>query len=443
MNKKFILVLIFGMVLISLVFAQPPTFNQFYGFIFNESGDPIETNVQVTAYINGSLVGSVQSVNDTYGYTDLFFAEGGIDGQIISFYVDSYFSLNYSFFEHENVTQLDLTLNYSAPIVCVDIDNDGYGDPASPSCVNPELDCNDASAAINPGMVEVCGDGLDNDCSGGDAVCDDGDSPNGGSPSGGDDTRSSFTISKTNVSLTLVQGETQQFTFVVNNTGGTVLDFTLAYDSDMLSVENSFRLLSGQTKTVTARVSASETQVVDLYVGHINITTSGVTRQILVAIEVVTKENIFDMVLEVPEDYLYVLPDNEVSFNVFLTKLIAEDIGMVTINYEIRDEDGNVILSDSGEVDVNDVASFSKKLLIPAGTPYGKYVLYSQIPYDDKIASSSVWFNIGPKSKFVEFSWIIIAGILILIILVILAIFYFKRKRTHEDVRGLGLSTSE
>ena len=57
----------------------------------------------------------------------------------------------------------------------VDNDGDGYGDPLAPtfqSCV-PFLgyvtlgtDCNDANAAINPGAVDVCYDGIDNDCNG-------------------------------------------------------------------------------------------------------------------------------------------------------------------------------------------------------------------------------------------------------------------------------------
>ncbi|GAA4063147.1 hypothetical protein GCM10022389_04760 [Flavobacterium cheonanense] len=57
----------------------------------------------------------------------------------------------------------------------VDNDGDGYGDPLAPtfqSCVpfpgyvTLGTDCNDANAAINPGAVDVCYDGIDNDCNG-------------------------------------------------------------------------------------------------------------------------------------------------------------------------------------------------------------------------------------------------------------------------------------
>lgn len=60
-----------------------------------------------------------------------------------------------------------------------DDDNDGYGDDttAVESCspltgqVTTGGDCDDAAADVNPGEVEVCDDGIDNDCDGGASGC--------------------------------------------------------------------------------------------------------------------------------------------------------------------------------------------------------------------------------------------------------------------------------
>lgn len=51
-------------------------------------------------------------------------------------------------------------------VVCEDGDGDGYT-----AAVCGGADCDDSDANVNPGAVEVCGDGLDNDCDGAAAPC--------------------------------------------------------------------------------------------------------------------------------------------------------------------------------------------------------------------------------------------------------------------------------
>ena len=55
-------------------------------------------------------------------------------------------------------------------VLCCDQDHDGFG---GTSCGG--TDCNDdplnGGFNVNPGRPEICGDGIDNDCSGGDAAC--------------------------------------------------------------------------------------------------------------------------------------------------------------------------------------------------------------------------------------------------------------------------------
>lgn len=61
-----------------------------------------------------------------------------------------------------------------------DLDGDLYGDPLTlviacdapdTTYVNQGDDCNDSSNSINPDVIEVCEDGIDNDCSNGDLSC--------------------------------------------------------------------------------------------------------------------------------------------------------------------------------------------------------------------------------------------------------------------------------
>ena len=64
-----------------------------------------------------------------------------------------------------------------------DADGDGWGDPAGEewSCGQPPdhvadaSDCDDARAEVSPDAVETCGNGLDDDCEGGDEACEEED----------------------------------------------------------------------------------------------------------------------------------------------------------------------------------------------------------------------------------------------------------------------------
>ncbi|MEK6949800.1 MAG: MopE-related protein, partial [Nanoarchaeota archaeon] len=47
--------------------------------------------------------------------------------------------------------------------ICIDLDKDGYGRPASSVCKFPELDCNNNNPNINPAAKEICNN-LDDNC---------------------------------------------------------------------------------------------------------------------------------------------------------------------------------------------------------------------------------------------------------------------------------------
>jgi lysophospholipase L1-like esterase len=51
--------------------------------------------------------------------------------------------------------------------VCIDDDEDGYGDPGSLLCtVGSAKDCDDDNNAMSPGKIEICNGGIDEDCDG-------------------------------------------------------------------------------------------------------------------------------------------------------------------------------------------------------------------------------------------------------------------------------------
>ncbi len=79
----------------------------------------------------------------------------------------------YTYVSGCNTEILNLTIN-NLITYFVDTDNDGFGNPSSSiqACAQPvgyvtnNLDCNDNNNTVFPGAVDVCYDGIDNDCNG-------------------------------------------------------------------------------------------------------------------------------------------------------------------------------------------------------------------------------------------------------------------------------------
>ena len=71
-----------------------------------------------------------------------------------------------------NYGNYELRINTPITCSCVDSDSDGYYSTSctDPLCV-PNTDCGEGSQGVNPGETEVCGDGIDQDCVGGDKSC--------------------------------------------------------------------------------------------------------------------------------------------------------------------------------------------------------------------------------------------------------------------------------
>ncbi len=63
-----------------------------------------------------------------------------------------------------NESDFSETISYAVPVT-IPIDNDGDG------FATVDGDCNDNDASIYPGAIEICGDGIDQDCNGSDLAC--------------------------------------------------------------------------------------------------------------------------------------------------------------------------------------------------------------------------------------------------------------------------------
>ncbi|MBU0962995.1 MAG: putative metal-binding motif-containing protein, partial [Nanoarchaeota archaeon] len=114
-----------------------------------------------------------------------------------------------------NILDFDFTLLNE----CLDGDGDGY---IELSCGG--TDCDDANILINPNIVEICGNGIDEDCSGSDLLC--GGGSQGSSGGGGSNSHPEVVTSTPIITEPIVEDQALQTedTNAPGITGATVIN---------------------------------------------------------------------------------------------------------------------------------------------------------------------------------------------------------------------------
>ncbi|MCK4650231.1 hypothetical protein KAT36_03275 [Candidatus Pacearchaeota archaeon] len=263
---------------------------------------------------------------------------------------------------------------------------------------------------------------------------------NGGGGRGVDSVVSKeFTLDKTQINVKLKQGETMEVAFNISNPTRVKKKMEVTSDmEDMMKIYNDFSLEGGETKEVKIDIIAKETKTPDVYLGRIYITDGKVKKEILILIEVVSKESLFDIELEIFNEDLKISPGEEMTFEIALMRLLQRQETMdVTVNYVIKDEEENEVLSLSDTRAIETTLSFVKRIDLPEDLIEGKYFLYVQVEYEGKIASASSWFEVESEKSLVEFikdfkSYLISTAVMIL--LLIIAFFAFRLIKNPKNV---------
>ena len=263
-----------------------------------------------------------------------------------------------------------------------------------------------------------------------------GPTPGGG---GGIPTVKSFAISKEEIRVSLKQGGTKTETITIKNTGNSRMSFILENPfSDFIKISNtSFNLNVGESKTIALEFSAGGDAVPDLHVGKLIIRANGLEKEVLISIEIETRGPLFDVRLDIPYRSQYIFPGEEVSGEIELFNL-DEGIIDVSIDYIIKDEDGNEIIFEQETITVETKKEFVKNFLIPAEAGFGRYIFYVRVTYADEVASASVLFNVGERPFFkkrVIWYTLIIALVLIALFIVIYKI---KKKKRPIGIHRIG-----
>jgi len=262
------------------------------------------------------------------------------------------------------------------------------------------------------------------------------ESPGGGG--GGGKIINSFTVNKEEFKLKLKQGEFRADEIKIKNTGTETSDFNITISPTLKELikigEKTFSLAPNQEKIIEITFIAEENLTPDLYLGEIIIESNGVKKQIFAAIEVESKEALFDVSVEIPSKYKYVLPGEEILFKVELFNLGEKKRVDIIVEYIIKDKEGNEILNEKETIAVETSASKIKILQIPENLKYGNYILYIKTTYNGAVASASEWFIVGKKpiSKEDIRIYAVAAFLLILMLFIIFEIAKIKKSYKHH-----------
>ncbi len=363
--------------------------------------------------------------------------------KIIDLDNNTYLTNNYIYINLENLT----SLNKSALLYFYDVD---FEDPGiqinGVDC--PASICSEVSYSGNVYVVNITKFGANNYTSYSVVEKYEGVIDDGGGGGGGGGGRPSiikqkplFSVDKDLIHVELKVGDTERTFLNITNDYSTriYLDINSTIEDFLIISTPSISLSPGASREVPLIFYSLETTTPGAYIGEIIVSVEGqenVQKRIPVIIEVESKKVLFDVVLEIPEQYKKVNPGEELLLHLTLFNLGEVGRVDVFIDYFIKDVENNVYYSQGDTIAVETQASFVKTINLPEDMPEGYYVAAAQVRYGSSVGTSTGIFKvIGLQNFVLGYKNYILLGVLILaIILIIIWYVRHENKRISESL---------
>jgi len=241
-------------------------------------------------------------------------------------------------------------------------------------------------------------------------------------------TEKDFFVDQAVVKVLLKQEESFKTSLKIKNTENTSQNFQLSLspslDGLIFLSENNFSLKKGEEKIIFLIFSSDENTLLGVHTGNLEIKGEGKTKEIPVIFSIKSKEVLFDVSLDIPLEYKEILSGEELVLQLTLFNLA--DIGKtdVSIEYIVKDFEGNTLVEESEVVTVETQVSFSKTIKLPLDVELGDYLAIVQVRYGDSLGSSSDMFHVIGELEIgkLEANKYFIIVLFVLIILVIFII---------------------
>ena len=240
-----------------------------------------------------------------------------------------------------------------------------------------------------------------------------------------------FSLDKSEFKILLKQGDVKSEDLFITNVGNQIMNFSISGSEilNMIRVDNnSFSLYPLKSKRIFLDFFAREDVSPELYLGKIIVSSDDYRKEVFVAIEVVSKEALFDVDVNILEESKEIFLGGELLANLEIFNFGEQGRVDVELEYVVKDNLGNELFSESEMVAVETRANLFKSFRIPEDLGFGDYVLYARVLYGEEVASSSEWFVIRERSFFEE-NFFYILGVLFFFILFVIVFLKKKKKK--------------
>lgn len=233
--------------------------------------------------------------------------------------------------------------------------------------------------------------------------------------------------------IRLKQGETKKEEITITNKGNKRIKIGLSFSGEEFAKVNktSFELNAKESEKVILDFIARENTPPNLYLGKLIVKSENTEKEVLISVEVETKKPMFDVNLEIPEEFQAVAPGGEILARISLYNLGEIKRADVIIDYIIKDRKGNIIVSKKETLTVETKVNFIRTIKIPEDTKYGNYTFYVKVEYINETAIAGAEFSVGQLERPLAIKENLFLLIIILAIIV-LTFFLVELKRLKK-----------
>ena len=143
---------------------------------------------------------------------------------------------------------------------------------------------------------------------------------------------------------------------------------------------------------------AREETIPNLYIGKLIVKSDKEKKEILVVIEIESKQSLFDVEVTIDNEHLEILSGTILPVEVNLFNLGATKRIDANVEIMIKNLKGEEIISKSRTIAVKTQMSYIENLQISKNIISGEYIVYVKVTYGGNIASAITKFNVNKKS---------------------------------------------